>query len=77
MKKLLSGLSIVLLSVGYAYADCKTVPVITGEFATEHDAIDANKTKIVYEQVCHTAAVITDDFVVDQATLATKTKKDK
>ena len=25
---------------------CKTVPVITGEFATEHEAIDANKTQI-------------------------------
>jgi hypothetical protein len=75
MKNLLCILSVVLLSASYANADCKTVPVITGEFATEHEAIDANKTKIVYEQVCNKPKAITEEFVVDPTTL--EVKKDK
>ena len=45
---------------------CKTVPVITGEFATEHEAIDANKTQINYEIVCHTPVPDTTEFKVSE-----------
>ena len=71
MKKLVSVLSIALLLVSYAYADCKTVPVITGEFATE-TLFDPTKTQVKYEKVCSKPAVTTGEFVVDPLTLETK-----
>lgn len=73
MKKLVSVLSIALLSVSYAYADCKTVPVITGEFATE-TLFDPTKTQVKYEKVCSKPAT-TGEFVVDPVTLETKKGK--
>lgn len=74
MKKLVSILSIALLSVSYAYAECKTVPVITGEFATE-TLFDPTKTQVKYEKVCSKPAATTGEFVVDPVTLETKKGK--
>ena len=56
MKKLVSVVSIALFSASYAYAECKTVPVITGEFASE-TLFDPTKTQVKYEKVCQYSKV--------------------
>ncbi|BFM36917.1 hypothetical protein [Acinetobacter towneri] len=71
MKKLVSVVSIALFSASYAYAECKTVPVITGEFASE-TLFDPTKTQVKYEKVCSKPTATTGEFIVDPTTLEVK-----